>query len=140
MRKNWTKVPSGGIFPIWKAEFFTEAEEFPSPAEHHSTHYLRNKYNNSTDTQSTPKPPLPAQPPAISDYFYTTNKLTATFKALALTLATSILSYAGVGLADSAAKFLGNTTTLGEIPEDYETYWNQITPENKSMDRLDWRG
>ncbi|WP_407450677.1 hypothetical protein [Fibrobacter sp.] len=65
------------------------------------------------------------------------NKLAATFKALALTLATSTLSYAGVGLADSAAKFLGNTITLGEIPEDYETYWNQITPENKSMDRLD---
>ena len=65
------------------------------------------------------------------------NKLAATFKALTLILATSTLSYAGVGLADGAAKFLGNTTTLGEIPEDYGTYWNQITPENKSMDRLD---
>ena len=76
------------------------------------------------------------------------NKFATTFKALALTLATSTLSYAGVGLADGAAKFLGNTTTSGEIPEDFGTYWNQITPENecvwgyveKARGEYDWAG
>ena len=51
------------------------------------------------------------------------------FKTLALTLAASTFSFADVGLADGAAKFLGNTTTFGEIPDDFGTYWNQITVE-----------
>ena len=76
------------------------------------------------------------------------NKFATTFKALALTLATSTLSYAGVGLADGAAKFLGNIPVFGEIPEDYGTYWNQITPENecvwghveKTRGEYDWTG
>ena len=50
-------------------------------------------------------------------------------------------------LADSASKFLGNTTFNG-IPEDYGTYWNQITPERectwitveKERGVYDWSG
>ena len=61
------------------------------------------------------------------------NKLATTIKALTLTLAISTLSYAGVGLADGAAKFLGNIPVFGEIPEDFGTYWNQITPENECV-------
>ena len=61
------------------------------------------------------------------------NKLASTIKALTLTLAISTLSYAGVGLADGAAKFLGNIPVFGEIPEDFGTYWNQITPENECV-------
>ncbi len=70
------------------------------------------------------------------------------FKTLALTLAASTFSFADVGLADGAAKFLGNTTTFGEIPDDYGTYWNQITAENgcvwgyveKTRGEYDWTG
>lgn len=69
-------------------------------------------------------------------------------KTLALTLAASTFSFADVGLADGAAKFLGNTTTFGEIPDDYGTYWNQITAENgcvwgyveKTRGEYDWTG
>ena len=57
------------------------------------------------------------------------NKLTAVAKTLALTLAASTFAFAA--LADGAPKFLGNTTTAGEIPEDFGTYWNQITAEDE---------
>ena len=70
------------------------------------------------------------------------------FKTLALTLAASTFSFADVGLADGAAKFLGNTTTFGEIPDDFGTYWNQITVEyecnwgqvEKERGKYDWSG
>ena len=70
------------------------------------------------------------------------------FKALAFTFAASTFSFAGVGMADGAAKFLGNTTTFGEIPDDYGTYWNQITAEyectwinvEKERGKYDWSG
>ena len=60
------------------------------------------------------------------------------FKALAFTFAASTFSFAGVGMADGAAKFLGNTTTFGEIPDDFGTYWNQITPENECLISGSW--
>jgi GH35 family endo-1,4-beta-xylanase len=61
-------------------------------------------------------------------------------------LMASGLSYAA--LADNASKFLGNTTTSGEIPDDFGTYWNQITAENectwviveKTRGEYDWTG
>ena len=70
------------------------------------------------------------------------------FKALAFTFAASTFSFAGVGMADGATKFLGNTTTLGEIPDNFGTYWNQITAENecvwghveKTRGEYDWTG
>ena len=70
------------------------------------------------------------------------------FKALAFTFAASTFSFASVGMADGAAKFLGNTTTFGEIPDDYGTYWNQITAEyecvwtvvEKERGKYDWSG
>ena len=60
-------------------------------------------------------------------------------------LMASGLSFAA--LADGASKFLGNTTFNG-IPEDYGTYWNQITPERectwviveKERGVYDWSG
>ena len=68
------------------------------------------------------------------------------FKTLTFVLASSIFSFAA--LADSASKFLGNIPVFGEIPEDYGTYWNQITPENecvwghveKTRGEYDWAG
>lgn len=68
------------------------------------------------------------------------------FKTLTFVLASSIFSFAA--LADSASKFLGNIPVFGEIPEDYGTYWNQITPENecvwghveKTRGEYDWTG
>ena len=70
------------------------------------------------------------------------------FKALAFTFAASTFSFAGVGMADGASKFLGNTTTFGEIPDDFGTYWNQITAEyecvwinvEKERGKYDWSG
>ena len=70
------------------------------------------------------------------------------FKALAFTFAASTFSFAGVGMADGATKFLGNTTTFGEIPDDFGTYWNQITVEyecnwghvEKERGKYDWSG
>lgn len=40
-------------------------------------------------------------------------------------------SFAGPGLADGAAKFVGNITTNGQVRSDFGTYWNQITAENE---------
>ena len=57
--------------------------------------------------------------------------LSTTTKALALALAASTFSFAGPGLADGAAKFVGNITTNGQVRSDFGTYWNQITAENE---------
>ena len=43
----------------------------------------------------------------------------------------SAYSFAGPGLADGAAKFVGNITTRGQVRSDFGTYWNQITAENE---------
>ncbi|MDD5943742.1 endo-1,4-beta-xylanase [Fibrobacter sp.] len=48
-----------------------------------------------------------------------------------LALAASTFSFAGPGLADGAAKFVGNITTNGQVRSDFGTYWNQITAENE---------
>ncbi len=74
------------------------------------------------------------------------NKLIKSIKTLAFILAVPTFSFAGI--ADGAAKFLGNTTTLGEIPDNFGTYWNQITAENecvwghveKTRGEYDWTG
>lgn len=76
------------------------------------------------------------------------NKVSAISRVLALAIAASTFSFAGVGMADGAAKFLGNITTTGEIPEDFGTYWNQITAEyectwinvEKERGKYDWSG
>ena len=41
------------------------------------------------------------------------------------------IANAGPGLADGAAKFVGNITTRGQVRSDFGTYWNQITAENE---------
>ncbi len=69
-------------------------------------------------------------------------------KVLALALATSTFSFAGPGLADGAAKFVGNITTRGQVRSDFTTLWNQITAENEckwasiegTRGRYDWSG
>ena len=58
-------------------------------------------------------------------------KTLSTTKALVLALAASTFSFAGPGLADGAAKFVGNITTNGQVRSDFGTYWNQITAENE---------
>ena len=52
-------------------------------------------------------------------------------KAATIALAASTVSFAGPGLADGAAKFVGNITTRGQVRSDFGTYWNQITAENE---------
>ena len=52
-------------------------------------------------------------------------------KVAVLALAASSFSFAGPGLADGAAKFVGNITTRGQVRTDFGTYWNQITAENE---------
>ncbi len=59
------------------------------------------------------------------------NKVSTIFRVFSIALAASTFSFASVGMADGATKFLGNTTTFGEIPDDFGTYWNQITVENE---------
>ena len=49
---------------------------------------------------------------------------------MAVALAASTFSF-GVGLADGAAKFVGNITTNGQVRSDFGKYWNQITAENE---------
>ena len=74
------------------------------------------------------------------------NKFSTIFKVFTLTFAASTFSLAA--LADNASKFLGSTTTFGEIPDDFGTYWNQITAENecvwghveKTRGEYDWTG
>ena len=41
--------------------------------------------------------------------------------------------FAGPGLADGAAKFVGNISVDGEVPSDFAKDWNQITPEYECL-------
>ena len=74
------------------------------------------------------------------------NSVSTMFKVLTFTLVASTFSFAGI--ADGATKFLGNTTAFGEIPDNFGTYWNQITAENecvwghveKTRGEYDWTG
>ena len=59
------------------------------------------------------------------------NILSTATKVAAVALAASTLSFAGPGLADGAAKFVGNITTNGQVRSDFGQYWNQITAENE---------
>ncbi len=49
----------------------------------------------------------------------------------ALALSCVFSTQALAGLADNAAKFVGNITTRGQVRSDFGTYWNQITAENE---------
>lgn len=49
--------------------------------------------------------------------------------SLIFLMATSV--FAGPGLADGAAKFVGNITTNGQVRSDFTSLWNQITAENE---------
>ena len=59
-----------------------------------------------------------------------------------------VSSFAGPGMADGGAKFLGNITTRGQVQSDFGTYWNQITAENEckwasiegTRGRYNWSG
>lgn len=74
--------------------------------------------------------------------------LSTATKALAFALAASTFSFAGPGLADGAAKFVGNITTRGQVRSDFTKLWNQITAENEckwasiegSRGRYNWSG
>ena len=69
-------------------------------------------------------------------------------KVAAVALAASTFSFAGPGLADGAAKFVGNITTRGQVRSDFGQYWNQITAENEckwasiegTRGRYNWSG
>lgn len=58
------------------------------------------------------------------------------------------MAFAGPGLADGAAKFVGNITTQGQVRSDFTTLWNQITAENEckwasiegTRGNYNWRG
>jgi len=52
-------------------------------------------------------------------------------KVAAVALAATTFSFAGPGLADGAAKFVGNITTRGQVRSDFTQLWNQITAENE---------
>nr|AAG36763.1 family 10 glycosyl hydrolase XynB [Fibrobacter succinogenes subsp. succinogenes S85] len=60
----------------------------------------------------------------------------------------AVNSFAGPGMADGGAKFLGNITTRGQVQSDFGTYWNQITAENEckwasiegTRGRYNWSG
>ncbi|MBO7105874.1 MAG: endo-1,4-beta-xylanase [Fibrobacter sp.] len=41
--------------------------------------------------------------------------------------------FAGPGLADGAAKFVGNIPVDGEVPADFTEYWNQISPDRECV-------
>ncbi|WP_407450478.1 endo-1,4-beta-xylanase [Fibrobacter sp.] len=69
-------------------------------------------------------------------------------KVAAVALAASTFSFAGPGLADGAAKFVGNITTRGQVRSDFTQLWNQITAENEckwasiegTRGRYNWSG
>ena len=73
-----------------------------------------------------------------------------TIKSLmaAALLGGAVSSYAGPGLADGAAKFVGNITTRGQVRSDFTQLWNQITAENEckwasiegTRGRYNWSG
>ena len=60
----------------------------------------------------------------------------------------AVSAFAGPGMADGGAKFLGNITTGGQVLSDFGTYWNQITAENEckwasiegTRGRYNWSG
>ncbi len=60
----------------------------------------------------------------------------------------AVNAFAGPGLADGAAKFVGNITTRGQVRSDFTQLWNQITAENEckwasiegSRGRYNWSG
>ena len=52
-------------------------------------------------------------------------------KVAAFALAASTFTFAGPGLAEGAAKFVGNITTRGPVRSDFTQLWNQITAENE---------
>lgn len=52
-------------------------------------------------------------------------------KLITLMILLVSLCFGGPGLADGAAKFVGNITTNGQVRSDFGTYWNQITAENE---------
>lgn len=57
-----------------------------------------------------------------------------TMRKTAVTLAFAfacVVPSSAVGLAEGAAKFVGNITTNGQVRPDFGTYWNQITAENE---------
>ena len=58
------------------------------------------------------------------------NIISTATKTLAVALTASTFSFA-LGLADGAAKFVGNITTRGQVRSDFGTYWNQMTAENE---------
>lgn len=59
-------------------------------------------------------------------------KVSKTLKGLSVAvLAAASFSFAGPGMADGFAKFVGNITTRGQVRSDFGTYWNQITAENE---------
>ena len=68
--------------------------------------------------------------------------------ASAVLLGGAVSAFAGPGMADGGAKFLGNITTRGQVQSDFGTYWNQITAENEckwgsiegSRGRYNWNG
>lgn len=45
----------------------------------------------------------------------------------------AVSSVFALGLADGAAKFVGNIPVDGEVPSDFAKYWNQITPEYECL-------
>lgn len=68
--------------------------------------------------------------------------------AVASILAAASFSFAGPGMADGGAKFLGNITTGNQVRSDFGQYWNQITAENeckwgsinKAENQYNWSG
>ena len=55
------------------------------------------------------------------------------FSALAVALSCAVPLFAGPGLADGAAKFIGNITQSGTAPgpnDQFTKLWNQATAEN----------
>ena len=76
------------------------------------------------------------------------NILSSVARAATIALAASTVSFAGPGLADGAAKFVGNITTNGQVRSDFTQLWNQITAENEckwasiegSRGRYNWGG
>ena len=75
------------------------------------------------------------------------SKFISKFVSAAL-LGGAVNVFAGPGLADGAAKFVGNITTRGQVQSDFGKYWNQITAENEckwasiegSRGRYNWSG
>ena len=53
--------------------------------------------------------------------------------ALVTLLGVAVSSISALGLADGAAKFLGNIPVDGEVPSDFAKYWNQITSNDECV-------